>query len=61
MVDLIAFNFALRIVHLGVVDVSLVIDVSYVHLDYSARGMSGLGVPDHMIADFEFMRRGYLR
>jgi len=58
MVGLIAFDFVLRIVHGGVMRVSLVIDVSCMYLDDLARDVPGLGVPGYVIADFEFMGHG---
>ena len=55
MVTFIAFDFVLRIFHRGVVRVSFVIDVSYVHLNDPTRVVPGLDVPAHIIVDFEFM------
>ncbi len=53
MVCLIAFDFILRLIRVGVMRVSFVGDVLCMDLDNPAADTSGLGIPGHVIADFE--------
>ena len=53
MVRLIAFDFILRLIRVGVMRVSFVGDVLCMDLDNPAADTSGLGIPGHVIADFE--------
>ena len=56
VVGLVALDFILRIFLAGVVRISFVVDIFYVHLDDLAADMSGLRIPCHVIADFESSR-----
>ena len=53
MVCLIAFDFILRLITVGVTRVSFVVDVVRVNPDDPAADTAGLGIPGHVIADFE--------
>src|SRR5665213_2543301 len=53
VIALVAFDFILRIAGRGVVRVALVVEVLGVDGNDLPRDMTGLGVPSHMIADFE--------
>jgi hypothetical protein len=53
MVRLIAFDFILRLIRVGVMRVSFVVDVVCVNPDNPAADTSGLGIPGHVIADLE--------
>jgi len=52
MVCLIAFDFILRLIRVGVMRVSFVVDVLFMDLDDPAADTAGLGIPGHVIADF---------
>ena len=51
MVCLIAFDFILRLIRVGVMRVSFVVDVVRVNPDDPAADTSGLGIPGHVITD----------
>jgi hypothetical protein len=53
MIRLGAFDFVLRLVRCGVMSMPLVVQVLRMDLDNPATDMSGLGIPNHVIADFE--------
>ena len=53
MIRLVAFDFVLRLVRCGVMSMPLVVQVRRMDLDNPATDMSGLGIPNHVIADFE--------
>jgi len=53
MVRLIAFDFILRLIRVGVMRVSFVVDVLCMDLDNPAADTSGLGIPGHVIADLK--------
>ena len=57
MVCLIAFDFILRLIRVGVMRVSFVVDVLFMDLDDPAADTAGLGIPGHVIADFETFLR----
>lgn len=69
VVRLVAFYLVLRLVRRGVVRVPLVIRILRMNFDNPAADMSGLGIPGHVIADFESfyhlvflqMRKGAIR
>jgi hypothetical protein len=56
MVRLVAFNFILRFIRIGMMRVSLVVDVLCMDLNDPAADSSGLGIPAHAVADFEAFR-----
>ena len=56
MVGFIALDFILRLIGIGVMRVSLVVDVFCMHLDDPAADASGLGIPGDVVADFETFR-----
>ena len=56
MVRLIAFDFILRLIRVGVMRVSFVVDVLCMDLNNPAADTSGLGIPGHVVADFEAFR-----
>jgi hypothetical protein len=56
MVRLVAFDFILRFIRVGMMRVSLVVDVLCMDLNNPAVGTSGLGIPAHVVADFEAFR-----
>ena len=53
MVCLIAFDFILRLIRVGVMCVSFVVDVLCMDLNNPAADTSGLGIPGDVVADFE--------
>lgn len=56
MVGLVAFDFILRFIRVGVMCVPFVVDVLHMDLDDPATDTSGLGIPAHVVADFEAFR-----
>jgi hypothetical protein len=56
MVRFIALDFILRLIGIGAMRVSFVVDVSCMHLDNPAADASGLGIPGDVVADFEAFR-----
>ena len=56
MVCLIAFDFILRLIRVGVMRVSFVVDVLCMDLNNPAADASGLGIPGDVVADFETFR-----
>jgi hypothetical protein len=56
MVRFIALDFILRLIGIGAMRVSFVVDVSCMHLDNRATDASGLGIPGDVVADFEAFR-----
>ena len=53
MIRFIAFDFVLRLIGIGMMAVSFVVDVVRVNPDNPASDAPGLGIPGHVIADFE--------
>ena len=54
MIRFIAFDFVLRLIGIGMMAVSFVVDVVRVNPDNPAADAPGLGIPAHVIAHFEF-------
>lgn len=53
MVGLITLDLILRIIRIGVVRVSLVINIRRMHFDDRPADVPGLRVPGYMISDFK--------
>ena len=53
MIRFIAFDFVLRLIGIGMMAVSFVVDVVRVNPDNPAADAPGLGIPGDVVADFE--------
>src|SRR5579883_3329723 len=58
VVGLVALDLILRIIVAGVTRMAFVVNIPGVHLDGPAADIAGFRVPDHVIADLEFLRHG---
>ena len=54
VISLATFDFVLPVILTGVVDVPLIINVSYVHFDNYSAHVPSLRVSSHVIANFLF-------
>jgi hypothetical protein len=61
VIGFVVFDLVLRIVFRRVMDVTLVVHVFAVNFDDFSAGDSCLGIPAHMVADFEFSRHANLQ
>ena len=53
VIGLVALDLILRIIRIGVVRVSLIIDICCMHFDDRSADVPGLRVPGYMISDFK--------
>lgn len=53
MISIIAFDSILRLISVGMMRESLIVKISNMDLYYPTADVAGLGIPHHMVTDFE--------
>jgi hypothetical protein len=55
MISLVALDLVLWVILRRVVRMAFIVEIPRMHFNDGSRDTSGLGIPDDMIADFEFL------